>query len=934
MTEILQYNLAIFILLAPLGLVGIWRWSTYLFKVQKKKRYKPIARNNLFSCKEVTFVVPVYNEEPQKFSHALKTWAREQPKLIILVIDHMDTACLEVARWYQQRAPVPIKIIATERRGKREALVDGIKEVRTAFVTLIDSDTFFTQEVIKDLLSPFIDKRIGGVAPRQAVWKPLTYVQKAYQIQLAERYEVEMPFMDVGGLTTTCISGRTAMYRTSAIKNRLHELENEYFLGAKCISGDDKCLTRIVQRNDWLVKYQSTALVWTHAAPKLSTYLKQRIRWTRNSWRSDLVALIMEDGWIYRNRNLAFHTVDRFVQPFTLILGPVFFFTALLNGFYLAGGLFLLWIFFTRLLKLQVHISRAPMLLFVIPHYVLLTYIIAVLKIYALYTIRRQGWITRWSKQRLKTPNIAEILFGKVTPIIATAVTILALAQGVNLFYDKAITVAMANDSYRSRAVDYNDALARATELEESVRNPTGLRTHVLKFGETLPLIARRYNVLPGVITGPSEPTTGDALRIPIDALRTPNTVIDLATRPTSTYTYQPFSIRGGGWETDHIVSENIVYLSGPGTAISIDELFTSLKERYGDSVVEDEGDGTWLLKASIAIGKDATLYFPGQLVKWVKLYSTDTYFTWITSSDGGIHIEDTRITSWDPTIGSYDTEHIESGRSFILAKDSGRMDVINSEIAYLGYTSYRDQPRGYPFGGSYGLSWKLQEGTLDKQIVTGNVIGNKIHHNTFGVYTFGSVGQLMQDNEVYQNVEYGFDPHDDSNHLIIEDNFVYENGNHGIIASKRCFNILIANNTSINNALHGVMLDQATNRNLVVGNTLYGNEDGVVVLDSHENIIHSNDIYDNRNAGIRINVFSSANTAFDNKVYQNFKGIYVYDHSVDNHFLRNTISLNDVGIHLRNTSFNSFIENTKSNNKTPIQLHEQSLRNYISLGK
>lgn len=39
----------------------------------------------------------------------------------------------------------------------------------------------------------------------------------------------------------------------------------------------------------------------------------------------------------------------------------------------------------------------------------------------------------------------------------------------------------------------------------------------------------------------------------------------------------------------------------------------------------------------------------------------------------------------------------------------------------------------------------------------------------------------------MYNNIQYGFDPHDDSDFLNIHDNTVYNNGNHGIIASKRC---------------------------------------------------------------------------------------------------------------------------------------------------
>lgn len=931
MVEFLQQNLGLLLLVAPLGLVGIWRWSIYLFKVSRAKRYQVVPNNAAFRSSQVSFLVPVYNENPKAFRHALTTWIKEQPAMIILVIDHTDEDCLQIAADFQHSSTVPFKIIITRRKGKREALVDGLKEVHTEFVTLIDSDTFFTGGVVQTLLAPFVDPRVGGTAPRQRVWRPRTAVQKVYHLQLEERYDVEMPFMDVGGMTTTCISGRTAMYRTAAIQGRSKELEYEYFLGTRCVSGDDKCLTRIIQRNQWLVKYQDTALVWTHAAPDLLTYLKQRVRWTRNTWRSDLTALFREKGWIYRNRYLTLHTIDRFVQPLALLLGPIFFFTALFLGFFYSALLFIAWIICTRILKLRVHFARFPELIVILPHYIVITYIIAVLKVFALFTVWKQGWITRWSESRFSKQKVTDVLFGKVMPITATAATILLLMQGTNLFYESAIAAAMSNENYQPREMTLQEVTDEARALETEIRIPTNYRTHLLESGDTLQSITERYNILPGTVRAPDGFDAGNKIYIPTGALRTPNLIADLETRPRATYAYAPFSNSRITSKLDRIGNENFIQLSGQGTAMSIDQLVQELQADYGNALVEDRGDGVWLLKASILVSKDTTLYFTGEVVKWLQLYSADDYFTWLVSFHGSLHIENTQISSWDPSKETYDIEHADTGRSFILAKNSGRMDIIDSDISYLGYTEFADHDRGYPFGGSYGISWKLEDGTLEEKIITGNVINSDVHHNMFGLYTFGSTAQLMTGNTVYENVKYGFDPHDDSSYLIIENNVVSGNGSHGIITSKRCFKNIIANNVSRDNVLHGVMLDQGSDQNLVFGNDLSGNQDGVVALDSHKNYIYNNRLRGNRNAGVRFNIVSSSNIVFSNDIRNNVKGVYVYDGSVDNHFLHNVIAQNEIGVHLRNAVFNSFTHNTESNNGRLIQLHEQSLRNYVN---
>src|SRR3990167_10749495 len=189
-------------------------------------------------------------------------------------------------------------------------------------------------------------------------------------------------------------------------------------------------------------------------------------------------------------------------------------------------------------------------------------------------------------------------------------------------------------------------------------------------------------------------------------------------------------------------------------------------------------------------------------------------------------------------------------------------MDILNSELAYLGYRGEPEQ--GQPFGGVYGVSWRLPSGTFNKHLITGSVIGNIIHDNYFGLYTYGATGMVIRENEVYNNAFYGIDPHDDSNNLIIESNSVHDNGKHGIIISKRVFNSEIKNNKSYNNKLHGIMLDRQSNNNSVENNQIFNNHDGIAIYGSNENYIHHN-IISNNLTGIRANHDSLSNLIENN---------------------------------------------------------------------
>ena len=164
-------------------------------------------------------------------------------------------------------------------------------------------------------------------------------------------------------------------------------------MGKKRESGEDKCLTRLIQRQGWKSYYQSNAIVYSSASPDFVTFWKQRVRWSRNSHNSDLISLW--DGWAWKHPYLAFYMIDRFISTFTLFLGPIFFAFALYKSHWiLAVSILFLWIF-GRSIKIIPHLRRQPKDILLIPVFVAVNYLIAIAKLYALVTIREQTWIRK-----------------------------------------------------------------------------------------------------------------------------------------------------------------------------------------------------------------------------------------------------------------------------------------------------------------------------------------------------------------------------------------------------------------------------------------------------------------------------------------------------------------------------------------------------------
>jgi N-acetylglucosaminyltransferase len=150
-------------------------------------------------------------------------------------------------------------------------------------------------------------------------------------------------------------------------------------------------LTRLVQKEGWRTYYQSNVQIYTAAVVEFKTFWKQKLRWTRNTYNSDITSMF--EGWIWKRPYLAFFTIDKFISVFTLLVGPIAFCISLyLNNWILAVAILVLWAV-GRGIKLIPHLRKNPKNIRIIPIYVGSNFWMGIAKLYALVTIRDQKWI-------------------------------------------------------------------------------------------------------------------------------------------------------------------------------------------------------------------------------------------------------------------------------------------------------------------------------------------------------------------------------------------------------------------------------------------------------------------------------------------------------------------------------------------------------------
>jgi cellulose synthase/poly-beta-1,6-N-acetylglucosamine synthase-like glycosyltransferase len=414
----------------PLGIIGFWRWGTWLVRRLVSLFYKPSKQNFHAS---VSIVTPVYNEDPDVFRQALASWRANNPLEIIAVIDHTDEKCLKEFEKFSRQFK-QAKLIVTEKPGKRPALADGIRVASGEIIALVDSDALWSKLVLREALRPFADPKVGGTAVRQNVLNPQALAQNIFDIQLDLRFFDEIMGLNVAGKVLTCLSGRTAFYRRKALMPLVDDMVNETFWGKQCIGGDDKRLTYLIEATGWRTRYQHNAHLYTPGAKKLSTLFKQRTRWSRNTWRADLRALRV--GWAWKHPFLAFVLIDRLVSPLALSLSLMYFIVSLVFHLWIPAAILFAWWFFSRGVRILPHLLRRPGNIKLVPAYVFANFSMAIIKIYALLTLNRQDWITRRGAERAPKSGGFYLVLARIATlaILAALAAAVAYSRGVLSF--------------------------------------------------------------------------------------------------------------------------------------------------------------------------------------------------------------------------------------------------------------------------------------------------------------------------------------------------------------------------------------------------------------------------------------------------------------------------------------------------------------------
>ena len=235
-------------------------------------------------------IIPVYNESRHIYETVQSVMASDYKNFEVIIVDDgsIDDSC----EWIE-KAKAEYKNIKTfyceKNCGKKHALVKGIELAENEILVTIDSDSTIAPDALTNIVRPFINPQVGGVAGNINV-KNINegIIPKLMDIIFVFSYEFLRSAQSQCG-SVLCTPGALSAYRKSAVVPLIEEWLNKTFLGKKTAIGEDRELTCMLLKNKWDVVYQESANAYTNMPVTYANLCKMLLRWVRGDIRENIL---------------------------------------------------------------------------------------------------------------------------------------------------------------------------------------------------------------------------------------------------------------------------------------------------------------------------------------------------------------------------------------------------------------------------------------------------------------------------------------------------------------------------------------------------------------------------------------------------------------------------------------------------------------------
>ncbi|MGW3723775.1 bifunctional polysaccharide deacetylase/glycosyltransferase family 2 protein [Streptomyces sp. NPDC000851] len=220
----------------------------------------------------VSVIVPAYNEK-ECIANTLKSLAQSTHPIEIIVVDDGSTdGTSEIARRAAHELGMTnVRVIRQENAGKPTALNNGVRSASHDIVVMMDGDTVFEADTVRQLVQPFADPGVGAVAGNAKVGNRNTVIGAWQHIEYVMGFNLDRRMYDLLRCMPT-IPGAIGAFRRGAVLEVGGMSEDTL--------AEDTDITIAMHRAGWRVVYQEHAKAWTEAPGSLKQLWSQRYRWS------------------------------------------------------------------------------------------------------------------------------------------------------------------------------------------------------------------------------------------------------------------------------------------------------------------------------------------------------------------------------------------------------------------------------------------------------------------------------------------------------------------------------------------------------------------------------------------------------------------------------------------------------------------------------
>lgn len=380
-------------------------WVFFGVKLTMSFKYKGITKA-LTHNPSVSIIIPVVDEPMEVWQRTLagiKAGVGDLKYEVIIVCNgaySQDNYDYAKAQGY--------KVFKLKQADKRYAIEEGVKHATNEITILLDSDTMATPYSIQSLVHGFVDPQVGGIVPLQKVHNR----EKSIVRRMCDWFEDMRFFYTMPGLSYTnsvpCLIGRLFAIRTDLLKKYIPEFKDQYFLGVRCLSGDDRLLTSYLLKDGYKTLLDRESLVYTECPDTISKFVKQRLRWSRTSFRETILSL----PWLFKKPYVATVMLGDILLRWMIFAVYISFLLAILKivntphwlatvvpqidylWIYILGGLIGMTI--GAYIKQIPHLKRYPQDILYVPVFLFfMVFILTPVEWFGNLTIREASWMTR-----------------------------------------------------------------------------------------------------------------------------------------------------------------------------------------------------------------------------------------------------------------------------------------------------------------------------------------------------------------------------------------------------------------------------------------------------------------------------------------------------------------------------------------------------------